>query len=426
MKLKIVILSTYDSDGSGIFAIQQMKLLQDLGYEAQIVCVKSTSTQDGITGIYDNKAFQYFISKFKRRFFNLFYNPKPEYAFLDTYSINTDTVISSDVWHSKCELIICTFMAEMINPSCLSKILLNFNNPPVIFYGVDMNFFTGGCHYARSCQKYKTNCNHCPAVSTFAQLFVAKNFLQKKQLVSNIQNHIVIASSDEHSRQIKNSKIFRNSDIRKLLMPVDNEVYGCNEKARLKLKVAYGLGKNTLLIRSSAEPRKGGQIFIDCILKLLESKSEFVRGIDIITIGDTFIKNQLDGYGLRIFFHSHISEERELSELYTVADVFINTSLADGGPMMLAQSIMSFTPIITTDVGLARDLVAPGSGSVIIEDPTVNNFAEAIYMFLVTIKDKQKKMRTNARNTAIKLLSKEAYTHKLSKIIDTVVSGKSL
>ena len=420
--MKILILSTYDADGSGVFAIQLMKIIQSMGHEAQIVCIKSTSDDFYIRGIFDNKVIKNFFYKIKRRLFRIFYNPNPEYAFLDTFSLSSYELQSSDVWPSKCSLIICTFLSQMINPSSLSKIRSKFENPPVIFYGVDMSFLTGGCHYARSCQKYKTNCNHCPAVSLFAQPFVTKNFLQKKQPVSNIHNHSVIASSDEHSRQIKNSKIFRNSHIRKLLMPVDHAVYGCNENVRLKLKLEYGLGKKTLFVRSSAEPRKGSKIFINCILKLLESEPDIVHDIDIVTVGDNYISSQLDSCGLRIFSLGYISDESELSKLYTASDVFINTSLADSGPMMLAQSMMSFTPLITTDVGLARDLVVTGSGSTILKEPIATNLAEEINRFFILTNGERNKIRINTRNTAIKLLSKDNYINKLSGIIKLEMS----
>ena len=42
---------------------------------------------------------------------------------------------------------------------------------------------------------------------------------------------------------------------------------------------------------------------------------------------------------------------------YAKADYFVCTSVYDGGPMMTIESLMSFTPVITTDVGLARSLI---------------------------------------------------------------------
>ena len=45
---------------------------------------------------------------------------------------------------------------------------------------------------------------------------------------------------------------------------------------------------------------------------------------------------------------------------YAKADYFVCTSVYDGGPMMTAESLMSFTPVITTDVGLARSLIKEG------------------------------------------------------------------
>ena len=423
--MSIVILSTYDSDGSGVFATQLLHTLQGIGYEAKIICVKSTSEDDHIMGIFDRKPIQHFLYRVKAKFGRFFYQAKSEYAFVDTCSINTKTVLSSDVWPSTCEMIICTFLSGMLRTSCLFQLSSKYGDPPVMFYGVDMNFLTGGCHYARNCQKYLADCSDCPAIAPPAKPFIRKRFSQKYNFVRSIGKHVVIASSDEYYRQLVGSKIFAESDVRKVLMLVDDVMYGSNENNRLELKLEYGFGERTLLLRSSAETRKGCKIFTDCIRHLLLSKPEFIHSIDIVAIGDDFIGNQLGSLGLRFFSLGYISEEEELARLYSVSDVFINTSLADGGPMMLAQSLMSFTPVITTDVGLARDLVITGSNGTILQDPISNNFAEAIHEYFILTDEERRKMRLSARGTALTLLSKSVYIKEMSAIIETTISGDS-
>ena len=33
-----------------------------------------------------------------------------------------------------------------------------------MFYAVDVEPYTGGCHYARDCKKYQKVCSGCPAL----------------------------------------------------------------------------------------------------------------------------------------------------------------------------------------------------------------------------------------------------------------------
>lgn len=419
--LDILILSTYDADGSGIFARQLLRSVHSLGYSAQIVTVSKTSPDPDVKGIYVRRSLGGITYSVKARLSRRLYRTKRDYAFLETCSISANAAMSADIWPDRCRLVICTFLSGMFSPEGFSKILARLGDPPVIFYGVDMNLFTGGCHYPRACRQYTSDCSNCPAVQPAARFLVKRNFQKKLGLVSSLANHTVVASSDEHRRQIAASRIFGESDIREILMSVSDEVYGANESSRQLLKADYGFGSRTLMVRSSSEPRKGGRLFVECI-KLLHSESaELIRSLDIVAVGDQFIAGQLRSAGINVYSPGHVSDESELSRLYSVSDFFINPSLADGGPMMLAQSLMSCTPVITTDVGLARDLVVPGMTGTILEEAMPSRLASVIRGYHSKSDQELGRMRLEARKAAMTLLSKEVYIGKLSNLIKAKV-----
>lgn len=419
--MDILILSTYDTDGSGIFAQQLLHSVQSIGYSAQIVTVSKSSPDPDVKGIYVRRSLGGIAYSVKARLSRRVYRTKSDYAFLETCSISANAALSADIWPDRCRLVICTFLSGMLSPEGLSKVIARLGNPPVIFYGVDMNLFTGGCHYPRDCRQYTSDCSACSAILPAARFLVKRNFQKKLGMVRSLANHTVVASSDEHRRQIAASRIFGESDIREILMSVNDEVYGANESSRQLLKVGYGFGNRTLLVRSSSEPRKGGRLFVECI-KLLHSKSsEITRSLDIVAVGDQFIADQLRRMGIRVYSPGYVSDESELSKLYSVSDFFINPSLADGGPMMLAQALMSCTPAITTDVGLARDLVVSGITGTILDEASPARMASAIESYYNKSDQELGQMRLEARKAAMMLLSKEVYIGKLSNLIKAKV-----
>jgi len=420
--LEIIILSTYDADGSGQFARQLLRILHEIGYKARILCVKSSYPDSDVTGVYDSSRLSNILYKVKTRLARVLFKTNPDYAFHETYHLSDRALLSSLQSGLNCKLIICTFLSGMISPQSLLRLREELGRPPVIFYGVDMNFYTGGCHYARGCEQYYDECTQCPAVTSLAHEFVKKQFSNKKRLISEIPNHLVIASSHQHYREMKASKIFSASRIEQVLMPVDHKLYGAYEAERNALKSRYGFGGITLLVRSSSEPRKGSDVFISAIRELYENRPNLAKNLQLIAIGDNYISEKLSDLNIRLFSPGYIYDLSELSKLYSASDIFINTSLADSGPMMLSQSLMSSTPVITTDVGLARDLIRNNHNGVILADKSVNELTNAITDFITKSDSDIAQMRINARETSLQLLSWQIYKDKIELLLNDILA----
>ena len=50
-------------------------------------------------------------------------------------------------------------------------------------------------------------------------------------------------------------------------------------------------------------------------------------------------------------------DEKELNELYNLLDLYIVASRIEGGPQSIVECAISKTPIISSDVGIARDFL---------------------------------------------------------------------
>ena len=417
-----LILSTYDTDGAGKFALQQMNALQKLGYSTQVICVRSRSGDACARGIIDGRPFQQItyrlVSEIDRRLFR----PSPEHAFIHLHDLPDRTVLKSDVWPDECKLIICTFLSGMMSPSALLKIRERYGNPPVVFYGVDMNLYTGGCHYSRDCTAYQDDCSKCPAVPRLLHARVKRAFAKKYKCYREMQDHAVIACSHQHQEQIQSSQLFRESDMRRILMHVSSDLYGKHESSRIALKKDYGFAKNVVLIRSSSEPRKGCDLFIESIRSLHAESPEILRDMTIVAIGDQYISDQLHDLDVDICSPGYISDDDQLSRLYSVADIFINPSLADSGPVMLAQSLMSGTPVITTEVGLATDLVVPLINGYVLNEASAENIKRGLVWFCQKSDDEQYEMRGKARSRAMMQLSESSYLKSLSSLANELIA----
>lgn len=421
-EVDVLLLSTYDTDGAGKFTHQLAGSLQSLGYSTRVVCVRNRSGDENTVGIIDRSPVDQIIYRLGEEVDRRLVRPRAEYAFIHLRGLPDRTVLGSDVWPQSCQLIICTFLSGMMSPSALLALRRRYGNPRVVFYGVDMNFYTAGCHYARDCTGYLSDCSACPAVPAFVRRKVERDFEAKKHAYEKIGPLVAVASSYEQHQQMTASKIFEGADIRKVLMAVDERLFGKYESTRMQLRKERRYKRRVLLIRSSSEPRKGCDLFIAAIRLIQEDDPNLVRNMTVLAIGDQYIADQLKGVKIDVQSPGYVADEDELSKLYASADVFLMTSFADSGPVMLAQSLMSGTPVISTDVGLARDIVhVPDSGA-ILNVPSKILLKENIVSFFSKSENATHSMRFKVRRMALQQLSTPVYLQKLSSLMRELLS----
>lgn len=417
----ILLVSTYDTDGAGKFTHQLANTLQRLGYSSRVVCVRKRSNDLNTIGIIDKSPAHRLLYRLNEEMDRRIIHPHPEYAFIHMRALPEKAALKSNVWPKQCRLIIFTFLSGMLSPMSLTSLRIKYGSPPVLFYGVDMNFYTAGCHYSQECNGYIQNCSGCPAVPKFFQKKVQKDFKEKFNCYAQIKPLKAVASSCEQYEQMSRSSLLKNADISKILMYVNSNIFGKHEFLRNDLKINYGFKRRVILVRSSAEPRKGCDSFIDAIVQIANEMPCLINETTIVAIGDQYVATKLKGVVGNIYSPGYISNEDELSRLYTASDIFLMTSIADSGPVMLAQSLMSGTPVISTDVGLARDLIFSDLNGKIVKSK--NDMKLEIISYLRKNDVELNEIRTKTRILAMNLLGEDVYVDKLGGLVREILQS---
>lgn len=112
---------------------------------------------------------------------------------------------------------------------------------------------------------------------------------------------------------------------------------------------------------------KGPDQFFEIVNELNKSKE-----IIVILAGyrRTYLINLLDKHQINYIYYEKTSIEM-LNELYNILDLYLVTSRVEGGPQAIFECGLSKTPILSTDVGVAKQILSEES---IFE---MNNFGEA-------------------------------------------------
>lgn len=297
------------------------------------------------------------------------------------------------------DIIIVLFMDGFINLKNIYDLYSVFGSS-IYFYPMDMAIMTGGCHYSNGCTGFSTGCDNCP-------IFLIKGSIAKKNILFK-DNYLhkfpfkILSGSKEIFDQLKKSYLFKDAIIYNYLLPLDKEIFRPKEVTNA---VNLSNGSKKILIGSQTLglKRKGGDLIIK-ILNLLSAhldKKKYAWSVEVIIVGKSstsylnLIKLKKQSCG-RVPLHT-------LVDLYNLSDVFISASREDSGPMMVNQSLMCGTPVVSFEVGVAKDLVRDYETGFLIKKFDLDDFASKIEYILGLSPEERMAMRANCRTSMLNI-----------------------
>lgn len=346
--MRIVQINTTCGVGStGKIAIAISELLTQHGVENSILFSSATNGYE--LGIQCGKSWYTKIQALKSRLlgnygFNSLQETKKIIAKLDEFS--PDTVLLHNIHGHDCNL-------EMLFSYFRKK------QTKLIWVFHDCWAFTGYCtHFMFDCcDRWKNECNQCPQKNQYSWFFDRSCTLynRKKQLLSGL-DMTIITPSQWLADLVKQSflknypvKVIHNGIDLTVFRPTPSdfrERYLISKDAFLLLGVAFGWGM-----------RKGLDVFIDLSQKLDTKKFQIVLVGTDDEVDKVLPKN--------IISIHRTQNQKELAEIYTEADLFVNPTREDNYPTVNMESIACGTPVITFRTGGSPEIVREGSGVVV-------------------------------------------------------------
>ncbi len=129
-------------------------------------------------------------------------------------------------------------------------------------------------------------------------------------------------------------------------IPDDKVVVGSFQKDG----VGWGDGMEPKLI-------KGPDIFVDTLVALQAAGVPVMAFLTGPARG--YVKQGLERHDIP-FVHTYAGSHLDLAACYHALDLYLVTSREEGGPMGLMESMASGIPVVSTQVGMAPDLVVDG------------------------------------------------------------------
>lgn len=261
-----------------------------------------------------------------------------------------------------------------LNYEILFEFLKTFEKP-VVWTLHDCWAMTGHCAYFdyEGCDKWKSGCFACPQKKEYPRCDVfdrsARNYLIKKAAFKGVKNLTVVTPSRWLAEIVKQSylgiypvKVINNG--------IDLNVFKPIEPGKNEFKKRNSINDKIMLLGVAQvwDRRKGFDDFIK-LSKLLDSEYQ------IVMVGLT--KKQIDMLPPNIIGIAKTKKVEDLIEIYSAADLFINTTYEDNFPTVNLEALACGTPVVTYNTGGSPECIDTDCG-IAVEKGNVDSIASYI------------------------------------------------
>lgn len=287
---------------------------------------------------------------------------------------------------------------------------------PAVYSMVDENPYMGRCPYPVECEKFKSECNHCPRLKEYpiSWFFDTSRFLfrKKSRIYAGFPN-IIFTGPPYVCERASQSYLLRNQRVLPLDEPFNfNDYYYPRDTKELRTKLNIQDDNRVVVCASGTLPRKGGKFFMD-VARLLKDDEK----IRFVFIG--YDRNDWE-IPTNVITIGFISDQNVLADYMSLADAYVCTSVGDTTPSVCLGALGCGTPIIGFDYGGVVDC-APNEFGTYVPIGDLNAMAKAIK----GIKKKKQVDIERIRQYALERFSSEQIYKRQEEIYKDLIETKN-
>jgi glycosyltransferase involved in cell wall biosynthesis len=346
--LRVATLVTSDHGGAGIGSQRRVEALRKAGVDARIYCLYKNSPYEHVTALTADIPGAATMPRpsvhkvWRERAVVTTQNEKGLVA--REFFSKTGTVVDfRNHRHifDEADIIHIHWPVGMLDFEHMAEV---FGDKPVVWTPADMNPFTGGCHYSEGCQKYTSDCQKCHLLS--GSMAAHEIWKVKKAAYSKIKNLQIVSPSGWLADRARKSSLFGDRPIHLVPNALPTDQFNPTNKIVARIRLGLPLNKKLVLFGADnvTNLRKGGDLMVASIKKLIETGH--AKDVEGVFFGGNKMELDIPTHAM-----GHISDLEKLSLVYAAADVFASPSREDSGPMTVAESMLSGTPVVGFRIG---------------------------------------------------------------------------
>jgi len=236
---------------------------------------------------------------------------------------------------------------------------------PMLWAVHDQSNVTGGCHFSYDCEGYTQTCGRCPQLESADPHDLTHTIWRRKRRDLTPIPLTFIASSSEAEGWVRESSLFAKHAVERIPVPIDGEIFRPLDRGVARATLKVPLDRKIVFVGAADldAPRKGARYAVAALERLQELRRQQDVFVLVAGAGGEGFLRKIRQPGLATARLPDDVDEAELALVFQAADVFLSPSIADAGPMMVAESLLCGTPVVAFDLAFASDLLtSPDAG----------------------------------------------------------------
>lgn len=275
----------------------------------------------------------------------------------------------------------------------------------------DMWPFTGVCHHAAQCERWKSGegCGKCPLLKRPKAVDMSARTYRRKLKAYRAGHFTAVGCSRWLASLAAESPLFEGQRVVSIANVIDTDFYqptfaeGQPSQAKVRQALGINAEERVLLFiaRDVADPNKGINFLIEALQAIATQQPELAEHITLLLVGlnseryATTLPSPVKGRAV-----NYCSDEGQLRQLYQAADLLVMPTLMDNLPNTIAEASACGLPTIAFGVGGVPQMVETGVNGYLAQPEQTADFAQGIIRCLCS--DSLQAMARNARTIAIK------------------------
>ena len=228
---------------------------------------------------------------------------------------------------------------------------------PVVMTMHDQWYFTGICHYSGHCEKYRTQCEHCPMLKS-PVIDLARRVFDRKRAMYQGRRLAFVGCSRWMADLARRSPLTHGHLVTNVPNAIDTSVFSPMDKTSARER--HGLPSEGRLLLFGAQritdERKGFRYLKEACESIVETHPNLAKQLGVVVLGGDAqaVKSALP---LPVYPVNYLNGEAEIAELYNAVDLFVTPSLQDNLPNTIVEAMACGVPCVGFDVGGIPEMI---------------------------------------------------------------------
>lgn len=393
--MRIVQVSTFTTGGAGNATVRLNNALLQNKIDSTLITLVKTSPDPAVRVIHDNRtcikpainqALNVAAESWKSISADYPDRPWGLEMFSNPDSViqlqNLDEIRQADIVHLH-------WIAGLVD---YEEMAIALSGKKIVWTPHDMNPFTGGCHYADSCNKYMQSCGACPQLGSKIEEDISRRNWAKKYSAIQQLDITVVTPSRWLARCVTQSSILNSARVTTIPNGIPTKTFKPYNAYEVREILNIPRDAKVILFgaESIANSRKGFAYLLEALKRYRDPRGHKVY---LATFGSLDPSITLDSpYPLVQL--GRIDEESNLACIYSMADMTVIPSLEDNLPNIVLESMSCGTPVLGFSIGGIPDMIDHMSTGYLVQPRDIDGLVGGVqWMMNNTSADMRKRCR---------------------------------